>query len=131
MADVPPVDRQLDEADIVARFEQLLPERTGETGVRIRDAVWTSVFRIHRRLAADYRRGRILLAGDAAHVHSPIGGQGMNTGIGDAENLAWKLALVVRGRAAERAARHLRRRTASAGHRGAARHHGEHQDPRR
>ncbi|GAA1579537.1 FAD-dependent monooxygenase [Actinomadura kijaniata] len=97
MADVPEPDRRLDAADIVARFERLLPERAGETGVRIRDAVWTSVFRIHRRLAADYRRGRVLLAGDAAHIHSPIGGQGMNTGIGDAENLAWKLALVVRG----------------------------------
>jgi 2-polyprenyl-6-methoxyphenol hydroxylase-like FAD-dependent oxidoreductase len=46
-----------------------------------------------------YRNGRILLAGDAAHVHSPFGGQGMNTGIGDAENLAWKLAIVVNGTA--------------------------------
>jgi 4,5-epoxidase len=60
---------------------------------------WTSTFTIQRRLASAYRRGRILLAGDAAHVHSPFGGQGMNTGIGDAENLAWKLAMVVRGRA--------------------------------
>ncbi|MGK5557067.1 FAD-dependent monooxygenase [Actinomadura kijaniata] len=99
MADVPDPGRRLDAAEIVARFERLLPERAGETGVRLRDTVWTSVFRIHRRLAADYRRGRVLLAGDAAHVHSPIGGQGMNTGIGDAENLAWKLALVVRGAA--------------------------------
>lgn len=99
MADVPAVDRHLSAADIVARFEELLPERAGETGVRILGAVWTSVFRIHRRLAADYRAGRVLLVGDAAHIHSPIGGQGMNTGIGDAENLAWKLALVVDGRA--------------------------------
>ncbi|WP_433190727.1 FAD-dependent monooxygenase [Actinoallomurus sp. CA-150999] len=99
MADVPALSRRLDDADIVACFERLLPERAGETGVRIRDAIWTSVFRIHRRLAADYRNGRMLLAGDAAHIHSPIGGQGMNTGIGDAENLAWKLALVVQGRA--------------------------------
>jgi 4,5-epoxidase len=60
---------------------------------------WTSTFGIHRRLASSYRRGRVLLAGDAAHIHSPFGGQGMNTGIGDAENLAWKLAMVVRGRA--------------------------------
>lgn len=59
------------------------------------------MFRIQRRLAADYRAGRMLVAGDAAHVHSPIGGQGMNTGIGDAENLAWKLALVVQGLAGE------------------------------
>ncbi|WP_280380125.1 FAD-dependent monooxygenase [Nocardia wallacei] len=99
MADIPAADRHLSAAEIVTRFEQLLPERAGETGVRIREAVWTSVFRIHRRLAANYRSGRLLLAGDAAHIHSPIGGQGMNTGIGDAENLAWKLALVVGGRA--------------------------------
>jgi 2-polyprenyl-6-methoxyphenol hydroxylase-like FAD-dependent oxidoreductase len=99
MADVPRSDRHLSGEEIVARFRDLLPERAGETGVRLRDALWTSVFRIQRRLAADYRSGRVLLAGDAAHVHSPIGGQGMNTGIGDAENLAWKLALAARGRA--------------------------------
>ncbi|WP_434452154.1 FAD-dependent oxidoreductase [Lentzea sp. E54] len=63
---------------------------------------WESTFRIHRRQAATYRRGTVFLAGDAAHIHSPVGGQGMNTGLGDAENLAWKLALVVRGRATER-----------------------------
>ncbi|MEU4341854.1 FAD-dependent monooxygenase [Nocardia sp. NPDC023852] len=102
MADVPAVDGQLSTADIVARFEELLPIRAGATGVRIREAIWTSAFRIHRRLASDYRAGRVLLAGDAAHIHSPIGGQGMNTGIGDAENLAWKLSLVVSGRADER-----------------------------
>jgi 2-polyprenyl-6-methoxyphenol hydroxylase-like FAD-dependent oxidoreductase len=62
---------------------------------------WTSTFQIHRRLASSYRRGRVLLAGDAAHIHSPIGGQGMNTGIGDAENLAWKLAMVIRGSAGD------------------------------
>ncbi len=101
MADVPALDRRLDAEEIIARFAELVPVRAGDRDMRIRDAVWTSVFRIHRRLAADYRSGRVLLAGDAAHVHSPIGGQGMNTGIGDAENLAWKLALVVRGRAAE------------------------------
>jgi 4,5-epoxidase len=99
MADVPPADQRLDADQIVARFERLLGERAGEATVRIRDAVWTSVFRIQHRLASTYRRGRILLAGDAAHIHSPIGGQGMNTGIGDAENLAWKLALVLHGRA--------------------------------
>ena len=63
---------------------------------------WESTFRIHRRQAATYRRGEVFLAGDAAHIHSPVGGQGMNTGLGDAENLAWKLALVVRNRASER-----------------------------
>jgi 2-polyprenyl-6-methoxyphenol hydroxylase-like FAD-dependent oxidoreductase len=72
---------------------------SAEAAGTILSAVWTSTFRIHRRLADGYRRGRVLLAGDAAHIHSPLGGQGMNTGIGDAENLAWKLALVVSGRA--------------------------------
>ncbi|MGH3979008.1 MAG: FAD-dependent monooxygenase [Pseudonocardiaceae bacterium] len=91
-------DERLDDQEILDRLRRLLPERTGLTGVRLLDTTWTSVFRIHRRLADRYRSGRILLAGDAAHIHSPFGGQGMNTGIGDAENLAWKLALVVRGR---------------------------------
>ena len=50
------------------------------------------MFRIHRREAGHFRRGRVFLAGDAAHVHSPVGGQGMNMGIQDAFNLAWKLA---------------------------------------
>jgi 4,5-epoxidase len=71
------------------------------TAPAFRACDWTSSFGIHRRLASSYRRGRVLLAGDAAHIHSPFGGQGMNTGIGDAENLAWKLAMVVRGRAGE------------------------------
>ncbi|MGH3677916.1 MAG: FAD-dependent monooxygenase [Mycobacterium sp.] len=70
-----------------------------EAGGSIRSVEWTSSFRIQRRLADTYRRGQVLLAGDAAHIHSPLGGQGMNTGIGDAENLAWKLALVISGRA--------------------------------
>ncbi len=63
------------------------------------EPLWTSTFRFHRRLADTYRSGRVLLAGDAAHIHSPFGGQGLNTGIGDAENLAWKLAMVIDGRA--------------------------------
>jgi 2-polyprenyl-6-methoxyphenol hydroxylase-like FAD-dependent oxidoreductase len=73
-----------------------------EAGGTIRSVEWTSSFRIHRRLVDTYRRGHVLLAGDAAHIHSPLGGQGMNTGMGDAENLAWKLALVVSGRADQR-----------------------------
>jgi 2-polyprenyl-6-methoxyphenol hydroxylase-like FAD-dependent oxidoreductase len=61
------------------------------------DPVWLSNFTINERKVADYRSGRIFLAGDAAHVHSPAGGQGMNTGMHDAFNLAWKLALVSHG----------------------------------
>ena len=80
---------------VLAEVARLLEERTGCDPSLLRDPEWVTSFRIHRRLAETYRRGRILLAGDAAHVHAPFGGQGMNTGIGDAENLAWKLAMVV------------------------------------
>jgi 2-polyprenyl-6-methoxyphenol hydroxylase-like FAD-dependent oxidoreductase len=58
---------------------------------------WFSTYRVHHRVAARFREGRVFLLGDAAHVHSPVGGQGMNTGIGDAVNLAWKLAAVLKG----------------------------------
>ncbi|TDC04366.1 oxygenase [Nonomuraea longispora] len=95
-------DERLTEPEILAAFRRLVGERAGLDGDRIRDAVWASVFRVHRRLADAYRRGRVLLAGDAAHIHSPMGGQGMVTGMGDAENLAWKLALVIQGRASGR-----------------------------
>jgi 2-polyprenyl-6-methoxyphenol hydroxylase-like FAD-dependent oxidoreductase len=67
--------------------------------VGLRDPVWLRYFRIHHRQATSYRAGRVLLAGDAAHVHSPAGAQGMNTGIQDSWNLGWKLALVAQGQA--------------------------------
>ena len=60
---------------------------------------WFSTYHVHHRVAAHFRGGRAFLLGDAAHIHSPVGGQGMNTGIGDAVNLAWKLAAVLHGRA--------------------------------
>jgi 4,5-epoxidase len=87
-----------DEA-VLAEVTRQLGERTGCDPSLVHDPEWVTSFRVHRRLAETYRNGRILLAGDAAHVHSPFGGQGMNTGIGDAENLAWKLAMVVNGTA--------------------------------
>ena len=62
---------------------------------------WFSTYHVHHRVAAKFREGRAFLLGDAAHVHSPVGGQGMNTGIGDAVNLAWKLAAVLNGVAAD------------------------------
>jgi 2-polyprenyl-6-methoxyphenol hydroxylase-like FAD-dependent oxidoreductase len=65
----------------------------------IRRVNWFSTYRVHHRVADHFRRGRAFLLGDAAHIHSPVGGQGMNTGIGDAVNLAWKLAAVLHGRA--------------------------------
>ena len=89
-------------SDRAAVLLGLLTEHTGFPAGLVTEVGWTSAFRIHRRLAGTYRAGRVLLAGDAAHVHSPFGGQGMNTGLGDAENLAWKLALVATGRADDR-----------------------------
>jgi 4,5-epoxidase len=69
--------------------------------VLVSDPSWLADFRCQRRSAGVYRRGRVLLAGDAVHIHSPAGGQGMNTGIMDAHNLSWKLALVACGRGPE------------------------------
>jgi len=68
---------------------------------RVEEVVWSSRFRVAHRLAGCFREGSVFLCGDAAHVHSPAGGQGMNTGVQDAANLAWKIALVLRGRAPE------------------------------
>ncbi|MFG1419669.1 FAD-dependent monooxygenase [Xanthobacter sp. V0B-10] len=79
-----------------AGFQALL-DRRGPGGITLGAPEWTSAFRINERQVARYRVGRVFLAGDAAHVHSPAGGQGMNTGMQDAINLAWKLALVCRG----------------------------------
>ncbi|UHD45365.1 FAD-dependent monooxygenase [Aureimonas altamirensis] len=76
---------------------QALLDRRAPHGMRASDPVWLSGFRINDRKVADYRFGRVFLAGDAAHIHSPAGGQGMNTGMQDAFNLAWKLALVTQG----------------------------------
>ena len=78
--------------------QQLIDRRAGG-GFRALDPVWLANFRINERKVAEYRHGRVFLAGDAAHIHSPAGGQGMNTGMQDAFNLAWKLALVARGEA--------------------------------
>jgi len=83
-------------APSLEEVQQILDAR-GPGGIRASDPVWLSAFTINERKVADYRSGRIFLAGDAAHVHSPAGGQGMNTGMQDAYNLAWKLALVTRG----------------------------------
>ncbi|MBV9320580.1 MAG: FAD-dependent monooxygenase, partial [Mycobacterium sp.] len=79
----------------VELFQRLLRERARDTTTTIGEPVWLSNFVVHHRIVSHYRKGHALLAGDAAHVHSPIGGQGMNTGIQDAYNLAWKLALVI------------------------------------
>ncbi|MFX0575343.1 FAD-dependent monooxygenase [Nocardia nepalensis] len=78
-----------------AVLDRLAPEPT-----RASDLRWSSVFRISHRIVDSYGRGRVFVAGDAAHIHPPTGAQGMNTGIQDAHNLAWKLALAIEGDAA-------------------------------
>jgi 2-polyprenyl-6-methoxyphenol hydroxylase-like FAD-dependent oxidoreductase len=82
----------------LAEIQRLADERSPRP-VIVSDPTWLATFRCHRRSASAYRRGRVLLAGDAVHIHTPAGGQGMNTGIIDAHNLGWKLALVAAGRA--------------------------------
>jgi 2-polyprenyl-6-methoxyphenol hydroxylase-like FAD-dependent oxidoreductase len=94
---VPPALR--DRTDL--RFDEVMPsvrQEAGE-GLVFEGCSWFSTYRIHHRAAARFHAGRCFLLGDAAHIHSPVGAQGMNTGLQDAYNLAWKLALVVQGRA--------------------------------
>ncbi|WP_176644384.1 FAD-dependent monooxygenase [Duganella sp. SG902] len=80
-------------------FEAVRPVLEPLLGIRVEQVNWFSTYRVHHRVASHFRTGRCFLSGDAAHIHSPAGGQGMNTGIGDAVNLAWKLAHVLQGRA--------------------------------
>jgi 2-polyprenyl-6-methoxyphenol hydroxylase-like FAD-dependent oxidoreductase len=79
-------------------IQRLVDQRAPEP-VAVSDPTWLASFHCHRRSTDTYRRGHVLLAGDAVHIHTPAGGQGMNTGITDAHNLGWKLALVASGRA--------------------------------
>lgn len=81
-------------------FDDLRGEIEQVTKTRVTAVNWFSTYRVHHRIADSFHVGRAFLSGDAGHVHSPAGGQGMNTGIGDAVNLAWKLAAVLRSRAA-------------------------------
>jgi hypothetical protein len=81
--------------------QRILRER-GPAGVEARALHWSSYFRIHHRHVAQLRAGRLFIAGDAGHIHSPFGGQGMNTGLHDVWNLAWKLDLVVHGHGDDR-----------------------------
>ncbi|GAA4800451.1 FAD-dependent oxidoreductase [Actinomycetospora chlora] len=90
------VDEPTDDAPTLERIQALADARMGGR-VRVHHPRWLAYFEIHHAQVPQYRHGRVLLAGDAAHVHSPAGAQGMNTGIQDAANLAWKLALVARG----------------------------------
>jgi 2-polyprenyl-6-methoxyphenol hydroxylase-like FAD-dependent oxidoreductase len=78
-------------------FEDVGQRAANNLKLTIAGVNWFSTYHVHHRVAARFREGRAFLLGDAAHIHSPVGGQGMNTGIGDAVNLAWKLAAVLRG----------------------------------
>ena len=91
-------DERAGRADTLA-FKDVSDRAITHLKVDVRKVNWFSTYHVHHRVAEHFRKGRAFLLGDAAHIHSPAGGQGMNTGIGDAINLAWKLAAVVAGRA--------------------------------
>lgn len=82
-------------------LEALVAQRTGRNDIRIESVSWASTYNMNARLADRYRVGRIFLVGDAAHVHPPTGGQGLNTSVQDAYNLGWKLAAVAQGASAD------------------------------
>jgi 2-polyprenyl-6-methoxyphenol hydroxylase-like FAD-dependent oxidoreductase len=94
-------DERADRADTLT-FEDVSDRAINHLKVQIKKVNWFSTYHVHHRVAQHFRKGRAFLLGDAAHIHSPAGGQGMNTGIGDAINLAWKLAAVVFDRADDR-----------------------------
>jgi len=83
-------------------FEDVGPRASALLGIQVEAVNWFSTYRVHHRVAERFRVGRCFLVGDAGHIHSPVGGQGMNTGLGDAMNLGWKLGQVILGRAPER-----------------------------
>ncbi|GCE15286.1 FAD-dependent monooxygenase [Tengunoibacter tsumagoiensis] len=93
---VPSADGSMPPATLET-LQRLFDERVGLPGVRFSDPTWISVWRPNIRMVDRYRNGRVLLAGDAAHVHSAAGGQGLNTGVQDAYNLGWKLDYVLQG----------------------------------
>jgi 2-polyprenyl-6-methoxyphenol hydroxylase-like FAD-dependent oxidoreductase len=94
-------DGRADQADSL-RFEDVSDRAIQHLKVQVLKVNWFSTYHVHHRVADHFRKGRAFLVGDAAHIHSPAGGQGMNTGIGDAINLAWKLAAVLAGHATDR-----------------------------
>ena len=94
-------DERADRADMLT-FKDISDRAINHLKVRINKVNWFSTYHVHHRVTHHFRKGRAFLLGDAAHIHSPAGGQGMNTGIGDAINLAWKLAAVIAGRAPDK-----------------------------
>jgi 2-polyprenyl-6-methoxyphenol hydroxylase-like FAD-dependent oxidoreductase len=100
IANVPPSGGDHPRDPTLEEIATIVEER-GPKGVKLFDPVWLSSFRINSRKVTNYRSGRLFLTGDAAHIHSPAGGEGMNTGMQDAFNLAWKLALTIHGTCGE------------------------------
>jgi 2-polyprenyl-6-methoxyphenol hydroxylase-like FAD-dependent oxidoreductase len=94
-------DERADHADTL-KFEDVSRRAIDHLKVEVGKVNWFSTYHVHHRVADHFRKRRAFLLGDAAHIHSPAGGQGMNTGIGDAINLAWKLAAVLKGAAPDR-----------------------------
>jgi 2-polyprenyl-6-methoxyphenol hydroxylase-like FAD-dependent oxidoreductase len=94
-------DERADRADSL-EFDDVSDRAIRHLKLQVEKVSWFSTYHVHHRVTEHFRKGRAFLAGDAAHIHSPAGGQGMNTGIGDAINLAWKLAAVLAGRAPDR-----------------------------
>lgn len=91
-------DRPAPDDDVPVTVDELVAlARAAQAPIELGGLAWTGRFRVHHRATRRYRDGRAFLAGDACHIHTPLGGQGMNTGLQDATNLAWKLALVLRG----------------------------------
>jgi 2-polyprenyl-6-methoxyphenol hydroxylase-like FAD-dependent oxidoreductase len=86
------------------KIEDILPglDKTSGLSIKIKEAYWFTTYRLHHRMADNFRAQRCFLVGDAAHIHSPVGGQGMNTGLQDAYNLGWKLAGVANGQLNEK-----------------------------
>lgn len=93
IVDLPHELEEQEQAEVALEELQAILDGRGVTGF-IKEPTWIAKFRIHRRIVPQFRVGRVFLAGDAAHIHSPVGGQGMNLGMQDAMNLAWKLVLV-------------------------------------
>jgi 2-polyprenyl-6-methoxyphenol hydroxylase-like FAD-dependent oxidoreductase len=93
-------DERADKPDL--KFEDISDRAIQNLKLNILKVNWFSTYHVHHRVTSRFRRGRAFVLGDAAHIHSPAGGQGMNTGIADAINLAWKLAAVLAGRADDR-----------------------------
>ena len=94
-------DARADHADTL-KFEDVSDRAITNLKVNVQKVNWFSTYHVHHRVTEHFRKGQAFLLGDAAHIHSPAGGQGMNTGIGDAINLAWKLTAVLAGHASDK-----------------------------